>query len=65
MSYEPSGPKKQCPERGWDVTGEAKANAKVGSSGIPPGGKLPEATEPIAYDYQCGNCGQEWTQSIE
>ena len=64
MSYGPSGPKQQCPQCGWDTTGVANTDAQIGSSGIAPGGKLPEATEPVAYDFQCDNCGQEWTQSI-
>ena len=64
MSYGPSGPKKQCPQCGWDATGKVSPDAQTGDGDIPSGGKRPEAMEPVAYDFQCGNCGQEWTQVI-
>lgn len=57
MTYRERTPRKQCPQCGWDADGRPRPSseeaARAQGKRVPP---------PPKYDYECGNCGCQWTE---
>lgn len=56
MSDRKRAPRKLCPQCGWDAEGKPRAAEKND-----PARAKRRAPPPVRHDYDCGNCGFQWT----